>query len=67
MSTVTAVLMLAAVCLTGVVDIYATWSNQETVSQVISNWSREFPVLPLAVGLLMGHLFWPSFKPTMKV
>lgn len=30
-----------------------------TVSSVIHRWSTAFPVMPLLVGLLLGHLFWP--------
>jgi hypothetical protein len=31
-----------------------------TVSFVVYKYSQEFPVLPFAFGMLMGHLFWRS-------
>ncbi len=33
--------------------------DEYTVSSLIQRWAIENPVLPLAVGVLMGHLFWP--------
>lgn len=35
-----------------------------TVSAVIQDWARQWPVLPLLIGLLLGHLFWP-LRPAM--
>jgi hypothetical protein len=45
----------------GAWDICALYSGRAdaTVSSVIGRWSHEMPVLPLFVGLLLGHLFWP--------
>jgi len=33
---------------------------QETVSRVMLVWSERFPILPLCVGIVIGHLFWPN-------
>lgn len=41
----------------GLWDMYAHASGQETVSAVISDWSKSFPELPFIAGLLGGHLF----------
>ena len=30
-----------------------------TVSSVVHEWSQLFPVMPFAIGLLVGHLLWP--------
>lgn len=42
-------------------DIYATFRLEpgQTVSWVLQDWSRQWPVLPLFIGLLLGHLLWP--------
>lgn len=32
----------------------------ETVSATLLEWSQTWPILPLAVGIVLGHLFWPS-------
>lgn len=46
-------------------DIFAGLNErpQDTVSAVLFDWSRDFPILPLAVGVLLGHLFWPQRLP----
>ena len=41
-----------------VVGISATPAH--TVSAVILEWSKRWPMLPFAVGCLIGHLFWQS-------
>lgn len=33
---------------------------RSTVSAILGQWSRDFPVLPFFVGMLMGHFFWPG-------
>jgi putative effector of murein hydrolase len=42
-------------------DIAARWfgGNDATVSVVLSDAARKWPVIALAAGALMGHLFWP--------
>jgi len=35
------------------------WGHEYTVSYVLQSWSKHYPVLPLVIGILMGHLFWP--------
>jgi hypothetical protein len=37
----------------------ATGHPTLSVSHLTQAWARENPVLPLAVGVVMGHLFWP--------
>jgi hypothetical protein len=41
-------------------DIYALikWGTQSTVSVVMYSWAKSYPILPLMIGLLMGHVFW---------
>jgi hypothetical protein len=43
-------------------DIFAVLKDgeQATISAVLLGWSREYPPLTLAFGVLMGHLFWPQ-------
>jgi len=36
-----------------------TGANEATVSAVLRGWSKAWPVLPAAIGFLMGHLLWP--------
>ena len=42
-------------------EIYATLvRHDETLSQIVWKTCESNPMLPLAVGMLMGHLFWRS-------
>lgn len=53
--------ILVAVLLTvGIYDVYAGlyYGPEYTVSQVVRDWSGKWPVLPMLVGVLLGHLFW---------
>ena len=33
---------------------------ENTFSARIYAWSIKYPIVPLAAGILMGHLFWPN-------
>lgn len=59
---ITALVLVAILLTAGIWDIYALfWLGPgSTVSAVIMMWSTRFPVIPLLVGILIGHLFWPS-------
>lgn len=39
---------------------YAKGGGVATISSVLLDTSKEYPVLPLAFGVLCGHLFWPQ-------
>lgn len=59
--TVLAVSLLATLFVAGCWDVWAVAEGtpQLTVSNLIGEWSAQFPVLPLSIGVLLGHLFWP--------
>lgn len=44
----------------GIWDVWCLTTDHAgyTVSSVIRVWSSAFPILTLAVGMLLGHLFW---------
>lgn len=48
-------------------DIYAVTKNKPTISWIVFNTSRRWPVIPFLVGFmigfLMGHLFFPVPVP----
>jgi len=57
------ILAIASVTLALIVaiwDAYAVHASNEaqTVSSVIRVWSHRYPVIPLCVGVLIGHVFW---------
>lgn len=54
--------LLTMVFMVGLWDIYvvAKGDYHDTVSSVIHHWSLMYPVLPLTLGLVLGHIFWPQ-------
>jgi len=37
----------------------ATSHPDLSVSHLFQRWAIENPILPLALGIIVGHLFWP--------
>ena len=56
-----AALLLVLATLIVLFDLWVAWRGQggATVSAVLSGWAKEVPLLPFAIGVLIGHLFWP--------
>lgn len=56
-----AVTMHAVILLVFAWDLFAlaTGHPELSVSALTQEWAKTNPVLPLATGLLLGHLFWP--------
>ena len=52
--------LIAVVAAVGVWDCCVLFVMQRTctVSAVIRWWSREYPIIAVAVGALVGHIFW---------
>jgi hypothetical protein len=41
----------------------ALWGAQATISQAVGiEGSFDSPFIPFAMGIVMGHLFWPQSK-----
>lgn len=38
--------------------VYTRYGVDATISRVVRDWARVDPVVPFALGLLMGHFFW---------
>jgi len=63
MSLASYVLALCLVCLLGIIGVWDLTVKylgygDETVSSIIRNWSATWPLIPLGVGMLLGHIFW---------
>lgn len=43
-------------------DIYvaANSSSGDTISEITLGFAQKHPVVPFALGVIMGHLFWPQ-------
>lgn len=52
---------LIVLAVIGAYDCYALWwlPAGNTVSYYLRDWSEQLLVLPLLVGILLGHLFFP--------
>lgn len=61
-------LLLVVVLGVGVVDLAALLSRGQilTVTEVVQLWSREWPIIPFAVGVIIGHLFFPVWVYGVK-
>lgn len=57
---IVAVLFVAGTVLCYLYEVWAIgWKDETwTITYVLGEWSRSFPILPLAVGILAGHLFF---------
>lgn len=62
-------LLFVILVMVGAYDIYAGWmfGNDATISVYVLLIARRWPVLPLIVGLVLGHLFWPQSPPSQTV
>lgn len=59
-----AALAIAFLCVCFTIGIYDVWAVyvsgvNDTVSAVLGRWGAQFPVLPLLIGMVLGHVFWP--------
>jgi hypothetical protein len=59
------IVLLACLAAAGLYDLWVSvsGSNRATVSEIIRGWAQTFPPLLVAVGFLLGHLFWPAVRP----
>lgn len=55
------VIVLAMFAL-GIWDLVAIWfgTYESTISQQLLGASEISPFIPLAIGFILGHLFWPQ-------
>jgi hypothetical protein len=55
-------IFLAVVVVTGY-DLFVVTRHgaSASISWTILTLARAYPIIPLAVGTLLGHLFWPQF------
>lgn len=54
--------LLAGLVAIGVFDLIALFSRGEilSISSVIRGWASEYPIVSVAIGVIVGHLFFPS-------
>ena len=59
---ITIFLLFAVLIILGLWDIYAATNMQlgDTISEVVLVAAAQRPIIPFAVGVACGHLFWPQ-------
>ncbi len=59
-----AIWLLLNLGLVGAYDVWAFFFGhpEDTVSFWVQHWFQAFPVLALAVGIVIGHLAWPIHR-----
>lgn len=57
---ITKVVVLATVAIVALYDIiiYNVSGVDATVSRVTLSWASDLPIIPLVIGVVIGHLFW---------
>lgn len=55
----TKLFVVAIVGIIAVVDTIFVFNGTQTISEFLYLSGREYPVVPLAIGMLVGHIFWP--------
>lgn len=59
------ILLIAALLI--VWDVYARQYDSGTISEVVLSWARSHPIVPFALGVIGGHLFWPQLEKSEDV
>ena len=56
-----AVWLLVNLVAVGAYDVYAFFAlpEDQSVSFWLQRWMRDWPVMAIALGILIGHLTWP--------
>lgn len=49
-----------------VIDVALLAMGLPTISRFILEASKQFPVAPFAVGVLIGHIFWPMHDKVLS-
>lgn len=59
-SNILAVFALGSLALAGVWDALAivTAHPQATVSHIVRDWTRDYPMIAFFAGLIAGHIWW---------
>ena len=57
---VTYAVIFSAIAALIIYDVFALlkWGNDCTISVRIWTLARRYPIIPFAIGVLMGHFFW---------
>ena len=55
----TRALVILIVVLVALADVLLMGFDQQTISEFLYLSAREYPIVALVAGILVGHIFWP--------
>jgi len=54
----TTIIIVSTVVVVVAIDVFLAVTDRPTISQTVWSASKKYPIIPLAVGVLIGHMFW---------
>lgn len=56
----TGVIVMATIVILSLYDVYAytEGGTEGTISHVLMTWGYNYPMIPFAAGVLVGHFWW---------
>ncbi len=54
------IVALIAIAVSYDVFAYVHWGYEGTISFKALTASKNYPIIPFAIGVVAGHLFWPQ-------
>ena len=65
---ITIYVVLFIVALGVIYDFYAiaVGGTEASISHLMKMWGHKYPIVPFAMGVLMGHFYWP-IKETKEI
>jgi len=66
MKTVAVVLGAVGLLIGWDIWVYLDPPEGDTISEIALSTAKDHPVLPLLIGVLAGHLFWPQREKKAK-
>jgi hypothetical protein len=60
--------LVLQLALIGIWDVYCYLADvpTATVTAVVQGWVKDIPMLAIAIGVILGHLFFPTRPPPVK-
>lgn len=63
----TAFLLAALVIAVWDICVIAQGRPNDTISVLFNEWAHRHPILPLMLGILIGHVIWPVTVPVAVI
>ena len=59
---VTAIFIVLTIVIIAVYDVwvYIQAGGDATISRIVYNFSKDWPIVNIIIGVLLGHFYWPQ-------